>query len=112
MAISTEREPVPKGLEERGGDVSALTIEQKEVVTPIPSQFKAQVMDDSGNPLIQTPPASVITVSVPTEDSQLLAWSKGSTDESLTWFGVFWQRVIKRALHFGWRVVGGVKSEV
>lgn len=69
--------------------------------------FKAQVRDDKGIPLIQTPPAQVITVSPPTDSATLAKQAKGSVSSSLTWLAAFWLRVIKKALHFGWRVVGG-----
>ena len=106
MATNIERE-FPKGLEERAEEVSPLTIEQKEVVTPTPSQFKAQVMDERGNPVISIPPASVVTVAIPADGERLATASKGSSGDSITWWGVFWQRIIKKALHFGWRIVGG-----
>jgi hypothetical protein len=71
--------------------------------------FKAQVKDDKGTPLIQTPPARVITVSPPGDQQTLIKQSKGSVSSSLTWLAAFWLRVIKKALHFGWSVVGGQK---
>jgi hypothetical protein len=106
MVVSTEREPIDKDLEERAEEATPLVIERKEVVTPIPTQFKAQVNDDSGKPLIQTPPLAVTTVAVPADSGKLAGLAKGSIDESLTWFARFWQRIIKKAIHFGWKIVG------
>ena len=106
MGIFKERETAVSDIQERPEEVSPLSIERKEVVTPIPSQFKAQVMDSAGKPMIQTPPVSMTTISVPADQGRLLNWSKGSADDSLTWFSVFWQRIIKKALHFGWKIVG------
>ncbi len=68
--------------------------------------FKAQVKDDKGTPIIQTPPAQVITITPPASQAVLTKQSKGSITSSLTWLGAFWLRIIKKALHFGWRIVG------
>ena len=78
-------------------------------VKVVQKNFTAQVKDDKGQPLIQTPPTQVITVAPPADDTTLTTWSKGSITSSLTWLGMFWIRVIKKALHFGWQVVGGSK---
>lgn len=78
-------------------------------VKVVQKNFTAQVKNDKGQPLIQTPPTQVITVAPPADDTTLTGWSKGSITSSLTWLGMFWIRVIKKAIHFGWRVVGGSK---
>jgi hypothetical protein len=75
-------------------------------VKVVQKNFTAQVKDDKGQPLIQTPPTQVITVQPPADDKTLTDWSKGSITSSLTWLGMFWIRVIKKALYFGWRVIG------
>ena len=69
--------------------------------------FKAQVRDDKGSPIIQTPPAQVITVSPPSDQVALTQQSKGDISLSLTWLATFWLRIIKKASHFGWRIIGG-----
>jgi hypothetical protein len=71
--------------------------------------FTAQIKNDKGQPLIQTPPTQVITVQPPYDPATLTSQSKGSISTSLTWLSAFWIRVIKKALHFGWQVVGGNK---
>jgi hypothetical protein len=73
---------------------------------PVQKTFKAQVNDGKGKPIIQTPPTQVITVTPPADDTTLTSWSKGSVSSSLTWLGAFWIRVIKKALHFGWKILG------
>lgn len=80
---------------------------QSSGVQVVQKTFKAQVKDDKGQPLIQTPPTQVITVQPPTDTTTLTTWSKGSVSSSLTWLGAFWMRVIKKAVHFGWQVVSG-----
>jgi hypothetical protein len=72
----------------------------------VQKNFTAQVKGDKGQPLIQTPPTQVITVQPPADSTTLTNWSKGSVTSSLTWLGAFWIRVIKKALYFGWRVIG------
>lgn len=72
--------------------------------------FKAQVSDKTGKPIIQTPPAQVVTVTPPADNVTLTSWSKGSVSSSLTWLGAFWLRVVKKALYFGWRIIGGNKN--
>ena len=78
-------------------------------VQVVQKTFKAQVKDDKGQSLIQTPPTQFIAVTPPADSTTLTTWSKGSVSSSLTWLGAFWMRVIKKALHFGWQVVGGTK---
>ncbi|KKR11855.1 MAG: hypothetical protein UT39_C0002G0036 [Candidatus Woesebacteria bacterium GW2011_GWA1_39_21] len=80
-------------------------LERGGVAQAVPSQFKGQVNDDFGKPLIQTPPASAVTIQVPASQQQLEGWSKGDPENALTWFAVFWIRLIKKALHFSWRMV-------
>ena len=75
-------------------------------VKVVQKNFTAQVKGDKGQPLIQTPPTQVITVAPPADTASLTSWSKGSIGSSLSWLGMFWIRVIKKALHFGWRVIG------
>ena len=86
------------------------TLQQSTGMQVVQKNFKAQVKDDHGQPLIQTPPTQVITVQPPADDTTLTSWSKGSTDSSLTWLGAFWMRVIKKALLFGWRVLGATEK--
>lgn len=76
-------------------------------VKVVQKNFKAQVKDDSGTPIIQTPPAQVITtVQPPSDQTTLVQQSKGDTTSSSTWLATFWLRVIKKALRFGWKIVG------
>jgi len=73
----------------------------------VQKNFTAQVKDDKGQTFVQTPPTQVITVQPPYDPITLTKQSKGSIGSSLTWLSVFWIRVIKKALHFGWQVVSG-----
>ena len=79
---------------------------QKSGVKVVQKNFTAQVKSDKGTPLIQTPPAQVITVIPPAPQITLTSWAKGPVSASLTWLGAFWLRILKKALHFGWQVKG------
>src|SRR3990167_5145848 len=79
---------------------------QEAGVTPVPTQITAQVTDDkTGKPLMQSPSTQTITITIPASPTQLTDWSKGSPSDSLTWLAPFWLRIIKKAFHFGWRVL-------
>jgi hypothetical protein len=109
MPIFPEREkPLP--IEERADEISPLTIERKEVVSPVPTQFVGQVKSDKGQPLIQTPQAQSVSIQLPADPAQLTTLSKGSVNDSLTWLGAFWVRIIKKAIHFGWQILVGKKE--
>jgi hypothetical protein len=105
MPIFPERE---KDFRETPEEVSPLTIERKEVVTPIPVQFNKQVKTDSGKPLIQIPTeGGKIKITIPKPQLELENLAKGSISDSITWFAAFWIRMIKKAIHFGWELLGG-----
>ena len=53
MGLLPEREPA-KNKYENPEDISALNIERKEVITPVPTQFKAKVTDDKGQKLVES----------------------------------------------------------
>ncbi len=81
---------------------------QSSGVKVVQKNFKAQVRDDKGTPVIQTPPTQVITTVQPPSDTvTLMQQAKGDTTSSLTWLAAFWLRIIKKAGHFGWKIVSG-----
>ena len=94
-----------------------ITERQEEFVVPetlqssgvkvVQKNFKAQVKNDKGQTVISTPPTQVISITPPSDDATLLAWSKGDMTSAMTWLAAFWIRIIKKAMHFGWQVVGG-----
>ncbi len=104
MPIFPERESAK--IEERPEDISPFMIERKEFVTPVPTQFSKQVKGDKGEPLISSPAVSGITIQLPADPAQLVTQSKGSVSDSMTWLATFWLRMIKKALHFGWKILG------
>jgi len=98
---------LPEGLEQREEEMPEPTPELSGMgVTSVPTQITAQVVDDkTGKQLIQTPGSQTVTITIPASPKQLDDWSKGSPSDSLTWFAFFWLRLIKKAIHFGWRIV-------
>lgn len=99
----------PQITERREEFIVPETLQQSTGVQIVQKNFKAQVKDDYGQPLIQTPPTQVITVTPPGDIATLTDWSKGSTTSSLTWLAAFWMRIIKKALFFGWKIAGKEK---
>ncbi len=114
MSTDVEREqhsPGPPLIKERPTDVEIPPeLERGGIVQKVPSQFQAQVNDDSGKPLIQTPQTQTVTIQIPASQQQLEDWSKGDSENAITWFAVFWIRLIKKAIHFGWRMIKKITS--
>lgn len=107
MAANPEREPSikePEVVETRAEEIPEYV--EKGGVQTVKSQFPYQVKDDSGKPLITTPQTKVVTVTLPSDPSSLQTKAKGSTDDASTWWSKFWLRIIKKAVHFGWKIVG------
>ena len=102
----TPRPENPSVVEHQEEFIVPETLQQKTGVQVVQKNFKAQVNDDHGMPLISTPPARVITVSPPETPAELENWAKGPITSSKTWLGAFWVRVIKKALFFGWKIIG------
>jgi hypothetical protein len=108
MPFSVERKSkpeVPEGVREPPEAPELPAHIEKGGVKVQPTQFTAQVYDDKGKPLIQTPATKTVTVQLPADQTALASWSKGSISDSLTWLAMFWLRIIKKALHFGWKIV-------
>lgn len=94
--IKERQEEVPPEVERAG-------------LKPTPAQFTAQVTY-KGQPLIKTPQTRV-TIQVPATQTQLDTWAKGPIENALTWFAVFWIRLIKKAFHFSWRLISGKSAK-
>lgn len=104
--IEVEHYETPQ-VREHAEEFPAETIQQIQGAKVVQKHFTAQVRDDSGTPLIQTPPAQVITsVTPPADPATLVQQSKGDTTDTSTWNAALWLRIIKKALHFGWKLVG------
>jgi len=105
MGILPEREPVNNKYE-NPEEVSALNIERKEVVTPVATHFKAQVTDDQGNNLINTPEDEKVDIVIPDINKESLEVKvKGDKSDSSVWSAGYWLRIFKKAIYYGWKVV-------
>ena len=111
MAATPEisRPEVPEVSERQEEFIVPETLQQSGMKV-VQKNFKAQVNDDKGAPLIQTPPTQVITVNLPSDQATLTKQAGGSVASSITWLAAFWLRVIKKAMHFGWRIVGKIEN--
>jgi hypothetical protein len=108
MVNIVEREPtpqIPEGISEHP-ETFPEKLEQDQQVKVTPKQFSKTVTDDSGQPLIQPAKVKAISITLPSDQQQLVSWAKGPITSSLTWFAVFWLRLIKKAAHFGWKIAG------
>lgn len=81
------------------------TLQQSTGVQVVQKNFKSQITDDHGQPLMQTPPVNVIQVNPPESEKTLEEWTKGPVESAKTWLGMFWKRIIKKAVSLGWKVV-------
>lgn len=105
MGLLPEREPI-KNKYENPDEASALNIERKEVASPVPTQFKAQVTDDKGNKLISTPEEKKADIIIPEVNKETLEVKiKGDTEESSVWSAGYWLRLFKKAVYYGWKVL-------
>jgi len=75
-------------------------------LSAVEREFKTQVRDSKGQQLLISPATQNISIQLPYDKTTLAGFLKGSVSDSLTWFATFWLRMIKKAMHFGWRVTG------
>lgn len=105
MAIMVEGEKRPELTVNKVPDEIELP-EHLVEVKPVPANFKATPEDNKQN-LIQTPENRDVTITLPADTGTLEKMSKGSGDDSSTGWSVWWLRAVKRAFHFGWKIVTG-----
>lgn len=67
--------------------------------------FTAQVQDDQGNDLIFTPENAPVDIVIPDTVQVLEEEAKGNIEESGTWLANFFLRIIKKAIHFGRKII-------
>lgn len=110
MTNPVEREVVPKDVELRPEQIEVPEHIEKAGVQPTQTQFQQRVQDDDGTDLVQSPAISVPTIEIPNSEAELEQMSKKKPTEASTWFGIYWLRMIRKALHYGWKVVLGNKA--
>jgi len=81
-------------------------------ITAVETAVRARVKDRGTN-LIQTPATQAVSITLPGSQKTLVTWSKGKIGNSLTWLGAFSLRMIKKATHFGWKIInkGGGQND-
>lgn len=99
------RPEVPQVTERQEEFIVPETLQQSGVQV-VQKNFKTQIKDDHGTPLIQTPPPQVIAINPPYDTDTLTREAKGDISSSTTWLAGFWLRIIKKALYFGWKIIG------
>lgn len=102
---------------EQGITVRPETISEKiEKIAPgvqvIQTQFKSQVTDNQGMPLISTPETEKVVIELPKSEDILAQESKGNIDDSKTWLARFLLRLVEKARYFGWRVISLAKPKM
>jgi hypothetical protein len=98
-------QPEPQETNREADFVVPETLQQRTGVQVVQKNFNAQATGNSGQPPSQTPPAQVVTIQPPADDSNLKSWSKGPVTSAKTWLGGFWIRIIKKAMYLGWRIL-------
>ena len=103
----TEREKLPGGNQ----------IQEIPQVPDIPKEVEARdgvavvahtpidPVTDGGQQLTQTQANQAVSITIPSDQPTLTTQAKGNVVDALTWLAVFWLRMIKKAMHFGWRIV-------
>ena len=105
MPRSPEREP-RASVVERAEEFELPSHLEDTGIKTVETAVKARVKD-KGRHLIQTPATQKITIKLPAGQATVSTWAKGKTTNSLTWLGAYWERMIKKATFFKWKIVGG-----
>ena len=106
--MDLEREKLPKAPEETVEEIPTEIpeeVEAKEGVKAVKTQITAKV-EDGGKPLMESPVTKEVSIEIPKDKDTLEAYSKGDTEDAITWWGASFLRLIKKALHFGWKILG------
>lgn len=106
MGLLPEKEPV-KNKYENPTEITPLSIERKEVITPVPTQFKVKVTDDKGNNLTQSTDDTKYKIVIPQTNKNQMEedLKKGDIEDSTIWSVGYWLRIFKKAIFFGWKVI-------
>ncbi len=107
MAIMVEREQQPQFEVKSGEEIELPEHLKVDSSKAFETAAKANVKDGGSQVMTQTPTAGQQTLTVPADTKTLKNISKGPITSAVTWLAAFWLRAIKKALHLGWRVVGG-----
>ena len=97
--LEREKEDVSGGVKKIPDEVEVSQEIQKAGVESVPTKFPARVEIKKGEGVVISSEGDrAFTVQVPQESEEKLAQlSKGSKDESRTWWAAFWERVWRQA---------------
>ena len=105
MARSPERGP-RQPVVERAEEFELPSHLEDTGIKSVETAVKARVKDKGQN-LIQTSATKKINITLPAGQATMATWAKGNPEDSLTGFGIYWLRRIKKAIHFGWKIIFG-----
>ena len=105
MARSPERGP-SQPVVERAEEFELPSYLEDTGIKSVETAVKARVRDKGQN-LIQTPATQKTKITLPAGQTTVTTWTKGNPENSLTGFGIYWLRRVKKAIHFGWEIVIG-----
>jgi hypothetical protein len=87
-------------------------VEAKEGYKATRTQFTAKIKADDGTHLVSSPATKKVSIQLPTDEETLETMSKGDIEDSSTWSGVYWLRMVKKAVSHGWSIIRGQKPSV
>lgn len=113
MAQTPERETqvTPEDVGKKPEKVEVPAQIEREGVPSATTPTPSQATDDTSTQDDQAQATQGVSIQIPTSQDELENWSHGAPTNALTWFANFWLRLIKKALHFGWRIIGRVKPK-
>jgi hypothetical protein len=105
MALFPEKEPkIPVSEIPEAPEIPAEI--EKGGVRAVPVSPTVSLPQTAAVPSITAQPTPQ-AVNVPADKTILTSWSKGKASFSLTWLGMFWLRIIKKAIRLGRQVIVG-----
>jgi hypothetical protein len=106
MALVEKKGEVPGVVERPEVPEIPPSVERKTGVSVRPQNFNAPSMRHQGQQVFTTPQTQTVSIQLPADQGQIKGWAGGPVTSALTWFARFWLRIIKKAHHFGWRIIG------
>lgn len=102
-----EAPPPPEGVVERPAEIPERVERGEPSATTQPAPATTQPASDSGQKPAPTSSANQIVIQIPTDTAKLDDLSKGEPTNAITWLAMFFLRVLKKAKHFGWKIIQG-----
>lgn len=106
MALAERGKEIPEVVERPEVPEIPASVERRTGISVRPQHFSAPPMRHKGQQVFTTPQTQTVSIQLPADQGQIKGWASGPVTSALTWFARFWLRIIKKAHHFGWRIVG------